>query len=580
VANRLRYGEVLRHVGANHRVVSYNLLAPKPRLDAAGQPARFRPARLSVRPIDVHRLLTPYVSVRFYDQLRALAPLILCLVLFQLFILRQTVAESGVIALGVGAVLVGLMLFMEGLKLGLMPFAEMIGTKLPQRSGLAVVLAIAFALGIVATLAEPSIGALQAAGAIVERRNAPVLHALLNGWVTWVVLAICVGVGLAALLGTLRFLYGWSLKPLIYLTMLPTLGLTIYFAADRNLATLLGLAWDTGGITTGPVTVPMVLALGIGITAATGKGTSSLAGFGIVALASILPVTVVLILALVLALGPPPAAVAAASGSISEWLARTPVAETIGGVQAIVPLVGFLALVLWFIVRERLPNARIVVYGLALALAGIILFNLGLTYGLAKLGAQSGAVIPGAFMPIAGAAHSPLFSYGLGVGVALFFAFALGFGATLAEPALITLGITVENLTNGALPKRSLIFAVSLGVGVGITVGVVKVIYDIGLVYLLVPGYGLAMALTAVSSEEFVNVAWDSAGVTTGPVTVPLVLALGLSFGGAVKVVEGFGILTMASIGPIVTVLLVGLWAKFQARRRAAAPLVQPGEAA
>jgi hypothetical protein len=580
VANRLRYGEVLRHVGAHHRVVSYNLLAPKPRLDASGQPVRYRPARLSVRPIDVHRLLTPYVSVRFFDQFRALAPLVLYLVLFQLLILRQTVIDTGVIAFGVGAVLVGLMLFMEGLKLGLMPFAELIGTKLPQRSGLAVVLAIAFALGIVATLAEPSIGALQAAGAIVERQRAPVLHALLNDWIAWVVLAVAAGVGLAALLGTLRFLYGWSLKPLIYMTLLPTLGLTIYFSADKNLATLLGLAWDTGGITTGPVTVPMVLALGIGITAAAGKGTSSLAGFGIVALASILPVTVVLILALLLAMGPPPPAVLAASGSVSDWLARTPVAETIGGVQAIVPLVGFLALVLWLVVRERLPNARIVVYGLALALVGIILFNLGLTYGLAKLGSQSGAIVPGAFMPIAGASDSPLFGYAVGVAVALFFAFALGFGATLAEPALITLGITVENLTNGALPKRSLIMAVSLGVGIGIALGVLKVIYDVGLVYLLVPGYCLALALTAVSSEEFVNVAWDSAGVTTGPVTVPLVLALGLSFGGAVKVVEGFGILTMASIGPIVIVLLVGLWARIQARRRAVAALTQAGEPA
>jgi hypothetical protein len=580
VANRLRYGEVLRHVSANQRVVSYNLLAPKPRRDAAGNPVRYRPARLSVRPIDIHRLLTPYVSVRFLDQFRALAPLVLYLVLFQLLILRQSVTETGIIAFGIGAVLVGLMLFMEGLKLGLMPFAELIGSKLPQRSGLVVVLAIAFALGIVATLAEPSISALQAAGAIVERQNAPVLHALLNGWVWWVVAAVCVGVGLAALLGTLRFLYGWSLKPLIYLTMLPTLGLTIYFAADKELTTLLGLAWDTGGITTGPVTVPMVLALGIGITAAAGKGTSSLAGFGIVALASILPVTVVLILALVLAYGPTPPVAAAAVDEVSMWLARTPIAETIDGLQAIVPLVGFLALVLWLVVRERLPSARIVLYGLALALLGIILFNVGLTYGLAKLGAQSGSIIPGAFMPINDASHLPLVGYSLGVAVALFFAFALGFGATLAEPALITLGITVENLTNGALPKRSLIMAVSIGVGIGIMIGVVKVIYDIGLVYLLVPGYGLAMALTAMSSEEFVNVAWDSAGVTTGPVTVPLVLSLGLSFGGAVKVVEGFGILTMASVGPIVTVLVVGLWAKYQARRRASAPAVSPQEPA
>ena len=109
--------------------------------------------------------------------------------------------------------------------------------------------------------------------------------------------------------------------------------------------------------------------------------------------------------------------------------------------------------------------------------------------------------------------------------------------------------------------------AVSLGVGVGITLGVLKIIYEIPLGYLLLPGYTLGVILTYLSTEEFVNVAWDSAGVTTGPVTVPLVLAMGLGFGNAVSAVEGFGVLSMASISPIIAVLCTGLWVQHRARQ-------------
>jgi len=567
---RLRYGEVQRHLGVQQRVVSYNQIARAPRRDGAGAPLPYRPERLRLRPIDVHRLLTPYLGNRFWAQACTVLPLVLYLVLFQVVILRQSVADGGILAAGIVAVLVGLMLFLEGLKLGLMPFAETIGHHLPQRSNLWVVLGIAFLLGVGVTFAEPAIGALEAVGALVVRSRAPHLSALLNEWSGWLVLTVGAGVGIAAVVGTVRFLCGWSLKPLIYVTLLPTLGLTLYAAADPAKATLLGLAWDAGAMTTGPVTVPIVLALGIGITAAAGKGVMPLSGFGIVTLASILPVLGVLVLGIAVAAEVPASEIAAASGPAAAepgWWDRPPVAEIVSGLRAIVPLVLFLAAVLAFVGRQRLPRAQIVGYGLVLALAGMILFNLGVTYGLARLGGQSGAVIPAAFMRQDAVAGSPLFAPSVGIFVALIFAWALGFGATLAEPALSALGETVETLTSGALPKRVLVIAVSCGVGTGIALGVLKVIFDVPLHLLILPGYAAALVLTVLSSEEFVNVAWDSAGVTTGPVTVPLVLAMGLSFGSAVDVVEGFGILAMASVGPIVSVLGVGVWARVQARR-------------
>jgi hypothetical protein len=153
-------------------------------------------------------LLTPYVSVRFIEQVKAVVPLALYLVLFQIVILRQSVSESWIITGGLLAVMLGLMLFMEGLKLGLMPFGETIGNRLPQKSPLYVVLFIAFLLGVGVTFAEPAIGALKQAGKQVDPTVAPYLWALLNVWSSTLVLMVGMGVGMAAFLRTMRFIYG------------------------------------------------------------------------------------------------------------------------------------------------------------------------------------------------------------------------------------------------------------------------------------------------------------------------------------------------------------------------------------
>jgi hypothetical protein len=154
-----------------------------------------------------------------------------------------------------------------------------------------------------------------------------------------------------------------------------------------------------------------------------------------------------------------------------------------------------------------------------------------------------------------------------GIGVVLLFAFVMGYGATLAEPALNAMGLKVEELTAGTFRKPLLMQAVAVGVGMGVSLGVAKLIWHIPLFWILIPPYGLLLFITKISSEEFVNIGWDSAGVTTGPVTVPLVLAMGLGLGSQVGVIEGFGILATASVCPILTTLALGL---LVARRRKA----------
>jgi hypothetical protein len=332
-------------------------------------------------------------------------------------------------------------------------------------------------------------------------------------------------------------------------------------------------------VTTGPVTVPLVLSLGIGIAAAAGKGDSGLSGFGIVTLASLFPIIGVLMLGIYVASTVTPAEIIAAANHGSEvvqavvpaWYERSPGMEIVLGVRAILPLVLFLFVVLRLILKETLHDIGEIVYGIGLTIIGMCIFNLGLTFGLSQLGGNVGSLVPAAFMALSNVPISPIYVYSVGLILSLAFAWGLGFGATVAEPALNALGTTAENLTSGVFKKKTLIMAVSLGVAIGIATGLAKLIFNLPLVWLILGGYLLAFVLTIFSSEAFVNVAWDSAGVTTGPITVPLVLAMGLGFGQATHAVEGFGILSMASIGPILTVLMTGLWADYKAKSQARA---------
>ncbi|MGI9342042.1 MAG: DUF1538 domain-containing protein [Gammaproteobacteria bacterium] len=559
--------------------VSANLLTKLPEFDADGKPIPMEWTRLRFSAAEVPRLIQPYVSSRFIAQVRAVVPLAVYLALFQLLILKQVVEDSMLITGGLFAVIIGLMIFMEGLARGLMPFGEIIGSTLPRKSPLPLVLFITLLLGIGVTFAEPAIGALQAAGQNISVARAPYLYALLNDWADVLVLVVGASVGLAAVLGTVRFLYGWSLKPLIYLALAPVLAVTIYCASDPDLRVTLGLAWDAGAVTTGPVTVPLVLSLGIGIASAAGKSDSGLSGFGIVTLASLFPILGVMLLAIYVASTVTPAeiiegarlAASAAQDVRLPWYERSPGVEIVLGIRAIAPLVIFLFLVLKLVLRERLPNLGEIFYGIGLTIVGMCIFNVGLTYGLSKLGGNAGGMVPAAFMGIEGIEDSPMYVYRVGLVIALAFAWFLGFAATVAEPALNALGVTAEELTHGVFKKKTLINAVSIGVACGISLGLAKLIFDLPLVWLIVPGYLAAIVLTMFSSETFVNVAWDSAGVTTGPITVPLVLAMGIGFGNATNAVEGFGILCMASIGPIITVMITGLWARYKAKREARA---------
>jgi hypothetical protein len=689
------------------------------------------PARVKLPLRQVLQIIGPYVRKRTVEQLKAVWLIVLYLIVFQTLLLGIPIFGAVAIALGVVLVVVGLTFFMEGLLLGLMPLGELIGIKLPQKSRLPTILLFAFILGVGATFAEPAVGILKVAGSSVKAWDAPLLFLLLNRHSDALVWAVGVGVGVAVVFGMLRFLYGWSLKPFIYTLVPLLLGISMWSAFEPNMRYLSGLAWDSGGVTTGPVTVPLVLALGIGICRVVARdGDSAGGGFGVVTLASLFPVLTVLLLGLSFLssvpkpmgeaefLGPAHRSQAASlfeteaqltgyvlrnasvqgqlahfDGSpeaMSAFLRRLATSEdqqravfgsdgaqrfrewaatsadpaqklalfgtaqqvreqteaflgsrgerlnpgvmaarnVLAALQAIIPLTLLFFGVLWLVLRERVKRLDELLLGIGFAVVGMAVFSMGIELGLSRLGSQVGAKLPSAFMSIPlddqrrvirnfdparvqtaiaedgseqrffhlkkdgayvalpyDAAHfdpttrnytftprtGPLYGDAgrlAGIVVVLLFAFVMGYGATLAEPALNALGRTVEELTVGTFRKPLLMHAVAIGVGLGMLFGVAKIVWGIPLVWLLAPPYALLLYLTHRASEEFVNIGWDSAGVTTGPITVPLVLAMGLGIGAQVGVVEGFGILAMASVYPVLTVLGLSLWLN---RRRQAA---------
>jgi hypothetical protein len=206
--------------------------------------------------------------------------------------------------------------------------------------------------------------------------------------------------------------------------------------------------------------------------------------------------------------------------------------------------------------QQQLERWGVLVLAVLETLAGFTLFNIGLSNGFTPLGGQAGSLLPAAYLEVPSVPNSPRYSVAGGVILVVCIIFAIGFVATRAEPALAVLGKTVEKATNGAFSSTFLLYSVCVGVGVGMSVGTLKILFSIGVIYFLIGKYSVVLLLTAFTNDALSSVAWDSAGVTTGPVTVPFVLSIGIGAGRAVHAPEGFGILTTASVTPILTVLV------------------------
>lgn len=665
-------------------------------------------------------MLRTYAATKLMDQIKAVAFIIVYLVAFKIIILKEPPTDALQISFGIGLVIFGLAFFLEGLFLGLMPLGERVGILLPKRTNIYVIMIFGVILGLAATYAEPAITALRLAGSTTTPWDSPLLYRFLEAEPDKLILSIGWGVGVAVAFGMARFYFGLSIKLFIYTLVPLLLGITAWFLRDPNLAKIVSLAWDTGVVTTGPVTVPLVLAMGIGISQSDGKQESGAgsSGFGVVTLAALFPVLVMFISSYILSPSTPepisiekffaqenrenafklvptedalmriafqrgneaarkayfndeekyfatlskladPEECSKILGemSLSDWLTRNAssaersrlaldlvgkngvskqsgvdVHEVLAGetslaFKAVVSLVSLLFVVLFFFLKGRLRHLDEFIIGILFTLVGMAILTSGIRLGLAPLGDQVGRPLPQVFRtetheegriilePFDESMVSTVFSsngvpekflfitedsgklkrvnydekqfnaetgryehiverpplFGpdmtlLGIIIVFLFAFGMGYGLTVAEPTLSAMGVTVEETTAGILKKDGVVKTVSLGVGVGLMVGVARLLYSIPLLWLLLGSYAVLLTLTWFSDEDFAGIAWDSGGVTTGPITVPLVLSMGLGIGGELNVVDGFGIVAMTCIFPILTMLIYGISMKTKQR--------------
>ncbi len=630
------------------------------------------------------RMVGDYAGSRLREQLRSVAFIAVYLVVFQLLVFGSTPEQALRVTAGIGMVIFGLAFFMEGLFLGVMPLGDRVGIRLPARGGLIALIPFGLLLGVGATLAEPAVAALRVMGGEIQAWETPLLFYLLERNPQLLILAIGAGVGLAVAVGLARYYLAFSLKPLLF-TIVPVLLLFSFIISRlEKLSPILGLAWDSGAVTTGAVTVPLVLALGIGVSRSLGKKEQTGSGFGIVTLASLFPILGVMVLSTSWApLMPAPADEEdffspenrsevmilfeneahlqryALTHSVSEK-AREMVGdeqlestdsnfmdyrrdfpytvsqqagilsvlgeEAIPAARSVLPLTIFLGIVLFLLLRDRPRYLDEVFLGIVFALIGMCLLTAGIRVGLRPLGDESGRRLPqvleevevekeriiirdfdpsnlfSAFGPgeeereffhyydgeevktlkfrpewyeaeeqayVHRVYESPLLHPSLariGLGLILLFAFGMGFGTTIAEPAVNALGKSVENITVGTVRGDSVVRAISIGVGVGLIVGVLRILFVVPTIWILLPPYIIFLLLIALSDEEFVGIASDSGGVTTGAVTVPLVLAMGVGLGDEIGVKDSFGVLAMASIYPILAVLVFGLFVRKRQR--------------
>mmetsp|Transcript_33998 Transcript_33998/g.76168 ORF Transcript_33998/g.76168 Transcript_33998/m.76168 type:complete len:654 (-) Transcript_33998:56-2017(-) len=559
---------------------------PSPTAVEAAQFAMVGVVRLSPEPADLTQLAA---QVENPDELpvdlnpaalltefaRAVIPLCLFVSIYCQAIGGVWVLQIDV-AVGLMCVVVGLAIFKYGLMMGLMPLGRTIGRRLPLRVPSFLFYGVTGVLGLLITFAEPGVNSLQLVGHVMRKRRS-LLQLILRRHPFRLLAAIAVGVGCAASLGVLRLQRKWSIKPIVFIVTIPLL----VFSA---------LAGGKSPQLPRPATVPIVVALGLGIahsareTAAApeviGRSvsgtrvivkrdtTSDVEGFGVVTLASLFPVFTVMALSCIMRISQSAELTEAQSAPgllrlLSEttaqefeeellveeveaeldwdWWEEFPALQAIESLRAVVPLTTFLLAVQYILIREPLPQYRRILGGIVAVLVGLFVFNTGLLFGSIPLGKAAGEILP-----LAAKQHGSV----AGAAIVFVFAFVAGFIATIVDLEPCGLGETVEHLTRGKFTKRHLFASVAGGVGVGIILGFCKLLYHLNLMLVLPIGYGIALALTAVCDDGLATVAWDSAGVTTGPVTVPLVLSVGAGIANVAGIKDGFGILACASVCP------------------------------
>ena len=445
--------------------------------------------------------------------------------------------------LGAVHMIIGMGLFSVGADLSMSKIGGHIGSAMTASRKLWLILLTSFLLGTAITLAEPD---LQVLASNVPGISNPVL-----------LLTVGMGVGLFLALAMLRILFAISLR-----TMLLVLYGIVFLLAFFLKPDMLPLSFDAGGVTTGPMTVPFIMALGVGVSSIRSDERAKEDSFGLVALCSVGPVSAVMLLSLIFK----PENGEAARTKLPDFLTTTAIGD--GYIEAfpgylkemalaLLPIFAFFLLFQAVSLRlRRKPFAQILV-GIVYTYAGLVLFLTGVNVGFSPLGETLGGMIA--------------ISRWRWMMVPL--SMLMGWFIIRAEPAVHVLTKQVEELTAGAVSEKSMELALSLAVSFGNALAMLRVLTGIPILYFVIPGYAVALALSFFVPPTFTGIAFDSGGVASGPLTATFMLlfAMGASnaLGGNVMS-DAFGLVAMVAMMPLITVQ--GMGAVFVLKSRGKAP--------
>ena len=438
----------------------------------------------------------------------------------------------------------GIGLFNLGADLAMTPMGRHVGEGLTKSRRLGILVLVCFFLGVLITVAEPDLSVLAGqVSAVIQP--------------TLLIVTVGVGVGLFLVLAILRMVTKTDLTAMLlffYMLLFAFSALLITVGAQS----FLPLSFDAGGVTTGPITVPFIMALGVGIAQTIGGRNAGENSFGLIALCSVGPVLAVLLLSAFSGGGeihwPLPDYSLQVSFSPAFWEL---LGETAWDVAKSLLLMAAFFLILQLVVL-RLPvrNLMKMASGLIFAFVGLVIFLVAVTVGFMPVGYRLGSSI------------TAFHEYAM-----LGFAFLIGTVVVLAEPAVHVLNQQVEEVTGGAVTRRQMTIALAVGVGVSIGLSILRLIFGFSLLYYLIPGYLLSLGLSFFVPKLYTAIAFDSGGVASGPLTssfiLPMAIGACVSLRGAGSVLDfAFGVVALVAMTPLITIQSLGFRAIVTRRAR------------
>lgn len=437
--------------------------------------------------------------------------------------------------------IIGIAFFNVGADLAMTPMGEHVGAGLTKSKKLPLLLGVGFAMGLFITIAEPDLSVL-----------AEQVSAVMNG--TLLIVTVGVGVGLFLLISIVKVIFRKDLSSLLLFFYLLLFALSAILI-ENGKGIFLPLAFDSGGVTTGPITVPFIMALGVGVALNSGGRNAKENSFGLIALCSVGPMLAVMLLSLF------------STGDMSYTLPDYSIEANLGsnfagalGGVALEVLLALGLIVVFFVILQatvlKLPKQKIlqIAIGIVFTYAGLVIFLTAVKVGFMPIGYKLGLEIANYSEPLL-----------------IVFAFVIGLVVVLAEPAVHVLNKQVEDITNGAVSKKSMLIALSVGVGISIGLSIIRIICGFSLLYYLIPGYLISLGLSFFVPKLYTAIAFDSGGVASGPLTSSFILPFAIgacsALCGESKILElAFGIVAMVAMTPLITIQLLGFKAVATAR--------------